>query len=186
MYNTEANMRVAQRVTTNDKRMIHHENMKDNARMSNAKAPPSDNYQAVMKDNIVVGGSLSAGVKKYRKNLIEPETIDIPTDLLSASNVSKGTADRRLGRGQNGGKKTKQALQEGGNEQALYEGEGACSTCRHARKLVPVQEMKASTHGGGVLQKKSNPRALLVKKIMAEKGMSMIEASSYIKKHNLY
>lgn len=34
--------------------------------------------------------------------------------------------------------------------------------------------------------KRSNPRAAIVKKVMAEKGLKMIEASKYVKEHNLY
>jgi hypothetical protein len=34
--------------------------------------------------------------------------------------------------------------------------------------------------------KRSNPRALLVKKVMKDKGLSMIESSKYIKQNNLY
>ena len=34
--------------------------------------------------------------------------------------------------------------------------------------------------------KKINKRAIVVKEIMAKKGLSMIEASKYVKQHNLY
>jgi hypothetical protein len=34
--------------------------------------------------------------------------------------------------------------------------------------------------------KRSNPRAQIVKKIMKDKGLSMIQASQYVKAHNLY
>lgn len=53
--------------------------------------------------------------------------------------------------------------------------------------LVPVANMKASymagqgRSGGG-----RSKRAEIVKKIMKEKGLSMIEASKYVKQHNLY
>jgi hypothetical protein len=42
----------------------------------------------------------------------------------------------------------------------------------------------AGMSGGGT--KRSNPRALIVKKIMKEKGLSLIEASKYVKANNLY
>jgi len=45
---------------------------------------------------------------------------------------------------------------------------------------------KGSGLSGGGAKKKSNPRALLVKKVMKEKNLSMIEASKYVKQNNLY
>ena len=53
-------------------------------------------------------------------------------------------------------------------------------------RLVPVANMKASYMAGFGKPKRTNKRAEIVKKIMAEKKMNMIDASSYIKKHNLY
>lgn len=41
-------------------------------------------------------------------------------------------------------------------------------------------------HEGGAKPKRSNARAAVVKRVMAEKGMSMIEASKYVKEHGLY
>ena len=207
MYDTEANRHVAKNVLTNEKRMILHENQKDQARMSNAMAPPNDMlqeggtmgrraaknfwggagsspYTTVMNDNIQ-GGGLSAGVKKYRKKQgVDADSLLAPhSDLLPASNVSKGTVDRRLGKGHD---KEQQYVNEGGR------GDFTCS-CKdkkkttsnpRARKLIPVNDMSASTFGGSMAIK--NARSIRIKKIMAEKGMSMIEASSYIKKNNLY
>jgi hypothetical protein len=193
MYNTESNRKTAAKVMDYDKKMILHENKKDHARMSNIRTTPNDvlqeggtmgrkaaknfwegagsDYSMVMKDNIQ-GGGLSAGVKQYRKKNTKAENTG---ESLQASNVSKGTMDRRLG-----------------------EGEMKAFTCSckdspetknkrgtRARKLVPVNDMPAASHGGSS-SKKSNPRSILVKKIMAEKGMSMIEASSFIKQNNLY
>jgi hypothetical protein len=48
---------------------------------------------------------------------------------------------------------------------------------------------KGSARGearGEARGKKPNARAVIVKKIMKEKGLSMIEASKYVKEHNLY
>jgi coproporphyrinogen III oxidase-like Fe-S oxidoreductase len=42
---------------------------------------------------------------------------------------------------------------------------------------------KRAEMSGGDGRKK---RAEIVKKVMAEKGMKMIEASKYVKEHNLY
>ena len=39
---------------------------------------------------------------------------------------------------------------------------------------------------GGAKPKRTNARAVIVKKVMAEKGLGMIEASKYVKAHNLY
>lgn len=41
-----------------------------------------------------------------------------------------------------------------------------------------------NSHKGGA--RKPNARAAIVKKVMASKGLSMIEASKYVKAHNLY
>ena len=40
--------------------------------------------------------------------------------------------------------------------------------------------------GSGIKPKKVNKRAEIVKKIMKDKGLSMIESSKYVKTHNLY
>lgn len=50
--------------------------------------------------------------------------------------------------------------------------------------LVPVANMKSSSMAGQ--GKPKNKRAEIVKKIMKEKGLSMINASKYVKEHNLY
>ena len=42
------------------------------------------------------------------------------------------------------------------------------------------------TIGSGVKQKKPNQRAEIVKKVMKEKGLSLIESSKYVKANNLY
>jgi hypothetical protein len=56
--------------------------------------------------------------------------------------------------------------------------------------LVPVANMKASYMAGqgrsGAGKGGRSKRAEIVKKIMKEKGLSMIEASKYVKQHNLY
>jgi len=45
---------------------------------------------------------------------------------------------------------------------------------------------QAARSVGGAKPKRTNARAVVVKKVMAEKGLSMIEASKYVKAHNLY
>jgi hypothetical protein len=51
-------------------------------------------------------------------------------------------------------------------------------------KRPTTQNMPSSSFSGGA--KKPNKRAEIVKKIMKEKGMKMIEASKYVKEHKLY
>ena len=58
---------------------------------------------------------------------------------------------------------------------------------------IPVVEEEEEVEGGRIKRKsprgKSDgraKRALIVKQVMREKGLKMIEASSYVKKHNLY
>jgi hypothetical protein len=53
-------------------------------------------------------------------------------------------------------------------------------------KVVPEAQMQSSTLSGFGKPKKINKRLELVKKIMNEKGLKMIEASKYVKEHNLY
>ena len=49
---------------------------------------------------------------------------------------------------------------------------------------VPKAQMPSSTMSGGKGGKAK--RAEIVKKIMKEKGLKLIEASRYVKEHNLY
>jgi hypothetical protein len=71
-----------------------------------------------------------------------------------------------------------------------YEGEGKLEIVHHGD-----EEMKGGSRCVGAGKAKRRPagasdgrrkRADIVKKVMAEKGMSMIEASKYVKAHNLY
>ena len=57
---------------------------------------------------------------------------------------------------------------------------------KKGKKLKPESEMQGSNMSGMGKPKKANPRAEIVKKVMAEKGLSMIEASKYVKANNLY
>jgi hypothetical protein len=49
-----------------------------------------------------------------------------------------------------------------------------------------VAEKNAKSKSGSGKPKRTNARAAVVKKVMADKGLSMIEASKYVKEHNLY
>jgi hypothetical protein len=51
-------------------------------------------------------------------------------------------------------------------------------------KVVPKAQMPGSSMSG--FGKPKSKRAEIVKKIMKEKNMSMIEASKYVKQNNLY
>lgn len=62
---------------------------------------------------------------------------------------------------------------KGGLNTGAYEGDG---------RMRPVNGVGFQAAGG----KRTNARAAVVKKVMAEKGLSMIEASKYVKQHNLY
>ena len=62
----------------------------------------------------------------------------------------------------------------GGLNTGAYEGEG---------RMPPANGVGYQEAKGG---KRTNARASVVKKVMAEKGLSMIEASKYVKAHNLY
>ena len=53
-------------------------------------------------------------------------------------------------------------------------------------RRVVKSELPSSTLSGLGKVKKSNPRAEIVRKVMAEKGLKMIEASKYVKANNLY
>ena len=48
-------------------------------------------------------------------------------------------------------------------------------------KASVVREATKAVSGGG-----RSARAAIVKKVMAEKGLKMIEASKYVKEHGLY
>ena len=56
----------------------------------------------------------------------------------------------------------------------------------NGRQLTPTEraQMRSSTLSG--MGKPKGARAAIVKKVMNEKGMSMIEASKYVKKNGLY
>jgi len=57
---------------------------------------------------------------------------------------------------------------------------------KKGKKVKPESEMQGSDMSGMGKPKRPNPRAEIVKKVMAEKGLSMIEASKYVKANNLY
>jgi len=54
----------------------------------------------------------------------------------------------------------------------------------HEKKLETVVDTKKIKNPDG--ERKVNKRAELVKRIMVEKGLKMIEASKYVKDNNLY
>ena len=85
-------------------------------------------------------------------------------------NISTSIASKMMGKGKRGRKQPK-VITTGG---AVNMG-GRPTT----------QNMPSSSFSGGA-KKKPNKRAEIVKKVMKEKNMSMIEASKYVKQNNLY
>jgi len=57
---------------------------------------------------------------------------------------------------------------------------------KNKESLVPVAQMQGIKGAGGSGGKKPNKRASIVKKIMKERGVSMIQASGIVKKEGLY
>ena len=58
---------------------------------------------------------------------------------------------------------------------------------KEVKPFTEKAQLPSSTLSGmGVAGKKPNARAAIVKSVMAEHGLSMIEASKYVKEHNLY
>ena len=53
-------------------------------------------------------------------------------------------------------------------------------------KRPTKQDMPSSSFSGGKKTKKVNKRAEIVKKVMKEKGLGLIQASKYVKENNLY
>jgi hypothetical protein len=71
------------------------------------------------------------------------------------------------------------APMKGGIGTGAYEGKG-----KLLLKHLPHGEGEEIEMSGGA--KKGSARAAIVRKVMKDKGMSMIEASSYVKQHGLY
>jgi hypothetical protein len=68
---------------------------------------------------------------------------------------------------------------KGGIGTGAYEGKGKLLI-----KHLPKGEGEEMEMSGGA--KRGSARAEVVRKVMKEKGMSMIEASKYVKQHGLY
>ena len=76
-------------------------------------------------------------------------------------------------------------LSGGGVDTGRYEGEGKLEIVHHGGKSHMVGGVKKPKRvvGAGDGRRK---RAEIVRKVMAERGCSMIDASRYVKEHNLY
>jgi hypothetical protein len=57
---------------------------------------------------------------------------------------------------------------------------------KEVKPMTEKAQLPSSTLSGLGKMKKHNPRAEIVKKVMAEQGLGMIAASSYVKEHGLY
>jgi hypothetical protein len=159
---------------------------------------PSKMLSMVKKEG--AGGS-GGGKKRGRPSKMKGEGIISDLGIPLISNVAG-----MFGLGTTGGKKRgRPSKMKGGAELGLpatIAGEGRSGgkkkEVKLGRGLVPKSEMKSSsmsgmgTTGGKKVAKgksggkKVNKRAEIVKKVMEEKKMSMIEASKYVKDHNLY
>jgi len=142
-----------------------------------------------------------------------PEKINsviMPIAQKITETVQKGK--EAVGLGKSGGMKFGGAILgfpekiKGGMKNKIFDSEGtllANSNCLLSNGVPPKAQLHSSSMSGqgkinkaekdalkSILKKhstaKPNKRQLLVKKIMAEKGMKMIDASSYIKANNLY
>jgi hypothetical protein len=111
-----------------------------------------------------------AGVKKYVKKVKLTKKMEGGTELgLPKKLVGEGGAKKR-------GRPSKMLNTEKNESKKSEKMKGG--------KLVPVANMKSSSMAGQ--GKKKGNRADIVKQVMKDKKMSMIEASSYVKKNNLY
>lgn len=86
-----------------------------------------------------------------------------------------------------GGAKHKKEEMECESDSEEKEGAGEMPPA-YARKMAKFEELKknAPVNRGAGASDGRKKRAEIVKKVMAEKGLSMINASKYVKEHNLY
>jgi len=122
----------------------------------------------------VFGNGKSGGRKRQSRKDKEDEKLAMEVKGLENKEEGKG----RSGGGRSGGRKMK-----GGATTVTVE------TLKSTPKMeqthpVPKAQMPSSTMSGGKGGK--SKRAEIVKKIMKEKGLKLIEASKYVKEHNLY
>ena len=103
---------------------------------------------------------------------------------LGGATPSMGLSEVRGGGGIVGGASTRAIPSYSGPSASRFlKGRCAQETTRLAAAEKAEQSAKASGSGK---PKRTNARAAVVKKVMAQKGLSMIEASKYVKQHNLY
>ena len=57
---------------------------------------------------------------------------------------------------------------------------------RRGRGMEIIDAVPAKRAIGGAKPKRPNPRAEIVRKVMKEKGLSLIEASKFVKANHLY
>jgi hypothetical protein len=131
----------------------------------------------------VFGNGKSGGMKRQSKKDKEDEKLAM--EVKGLENKEGGALLPKLfkamsGNGRSGGRKKKMV---GGT--TINTVETVQSTPKMEQtKPVPKAQMPSSTMSGGKGGK--SKRAEIVKKVMKEKGLKLIEASKYVKEHNLY
>ena len=139
----------------------------------------------------IFGKGKSGGKSKYPVNKVLGEYLEKnkqsrkdKEDEKLAMEV-KGLENKEEGKGRSGGGRS------GGRKKKMVGGTtiNTVETLKSTPKMeqthpVPKAQMPSSTMSGGKGGK--SKRAEIVKKIMKEKGLKLIEASKYVKEHNLY
>ena len=132
---------------------------------------------------------LKKELKKQAKNLIGH--LKSNNDELEGGkiHIKKALKKEHVGRKlKNVGKNVVLPIAKEAAKNALKDGAMALvETNPELMPLLPVANTVIDKSiGSGIKPKKVNKRAEIVKKIMKDKGLSMISASKYVKTHNLY
>ena len=119
------------------------------------------------------GWGISVGFGKKKQQQAQEPT---PEQLQGGWGISVGFGKKR-------GRPSKAALAHREEQRQLNGGWGI-SVGFGKKKKEPTGGWGVSFGSGA--KKRHNPRAEIVRKVMHEQGLSMIEASKYVKAHNLY
>lgn len=124
------------------------------------------------------GSGMSAGVMEYKK---KGKGVSGGASKVGLTSMAVVHENKKMGKGVSGGANMKNLLGKDGH--GTYKG-GAIQSSKMSE--VKAYNEKLNTEGSIGAGKKRGNRAEIVKKVMNEKGMSMIEASKYVKANNLY